>query len=72
MSPKQEYLRLFESCIGMRGGWSPFIVILEEGRNLDTSRCNNGHQFAPLTIHQSSILITIYYPASLSSITTWY
>ena len=47
----------------MRGGWSPFIVILEEGRmNMDTSRCNNGHQFAPLTSHQSSILITIYYP----------
>ena len=30
--------------------------------NLDTSRCNNGHQFAPLTSHYSSILVTIYNP----------
>ena len=28
--------------------------------NLDTSRCNNGHQFVPLTSHLSSILGNIY------------
>ena len=48
----------------MRGGWSPYIVDPRgRGMNLDTLRCNNGHQFASLTSHQSSILITNNNPA---------